>query len=101
MAPGPSADAVVPWLFSSRSPVNVARIGSSAVEVLLDQASMTANDDERWDLLGDAQRTALLEGLILPVSVSTSTLARAPQSAALEVRPDGSLDLVSSLDQGR
>lgn len=100
VAPGPSIDAVVPWLFAVDSPVNVARIGSSAIDDLINEALSTGDDDARWELYGRAHRTALQEGLIVPVAVSTSTLARAPQAAGLPVRVDGSIDLVAAGDDG-
>ncbi len=97
IAPATSIDAVIPPLLSANSPTNVLKADSVTVAELLDEATMTEDDEARWSLLQRAHRQVLSDGLVMPVSESTSMLARAPHAAALALRSDGTLDL-SGLD---
>lgn len=91
-----STDAVVPYLLSPRSPVNVAKIDSSEIEMLIDLGRRTSNDQARWGHYGKAQHVALSEALLLPVAARADTLVRARHAQSLIGRADGSLDLVAS-----
>lgn len=93
VAAATSIDAVVPPLLTVDSPANVARVDSPTVAALLQQASVTPDDAQRWDILDQAQRAALEEGLILPVAGSASMLHQPPHAPMLVIRADGSLDL--------
>lgn len=93
VAPAGSVDAVLPPLLASDSPANVARISSEAVDELLDQASVTGDDQARWEVLAQAHQAALAEAKILPVAASSSRLVLASGVAGAVVRADGSLDL--------
>jgi ABC-type transport system substrate-binding protein len=96
VAPAGSVDAILPPLLRADSPANVARVGSPEVEVLLDRAALTGDDEERWRLLDLAHRETLAEAKILPVAVSTSSLLLGPEVVGVRVRVDGSIDLESA-----
>lgn len=94
-APAGSMDAVVPALFASGSPLNVTRLVSEEVDDLLDLAALTADDNERWELLSQAHEAALAQWVAIPVAVAHNGLVQSPDIDHLSVRPDGSLDASS------
>ena len=96
IAPATSLDAVIPPMLRVDSPANVAMVQSVEVADLLAVAAVTADDRARWDLLAEAHRVALDDGLILPIAASASLLALGPGVEGAVVRADGSLDLESA-----
>lgn len=97
VAAATSVDAVLPPLLTVDSPANIARIESATVDRLLAAASVTADDELRWDLLDEAHRAALADGWIIPVPAAVTGFGTAPEAAGwLTIRADGSLDLGGS-----
>ncbi|MGH1506510.1 MAG: ABC transporter substrate-binding protein [Acidimicrobiales bacterium] len=88
-----SADAVVPALLSSGSPLNLVGASTPEAETLLLRAALRADDAERWELLHEAQRVMLAEAVILPLSVSEAHSVQVDGDVEVPVRADGSLDL--------
>ncbi|MEM9564522.1 MAG: ABC transporter substrate-binding protein [Actinomycetota bacterium] len=96
VAPASAIDAILPPLLGADSPANVARIADPEVGSLLERAARTADDEDRWELLRLAERSALEEGTLLPVAASGSTLVVSSAESGPVIRADGSLDLESS-----
>ena len=94
-APADSLDAVVAPMFASYSSLNVSRLVSPEVDDLLLAASLTADDNDRWDLLAEAQMAALARWSIVPVAVAQNGLVQSPDVDPIGLRPDGSIDTLS------
>lgn len=96
MAGAGSIDAVVAPLFASDSGANMVGLRSAEVDALVEAARQVTEDNERWSLLLEAHRLALVDQHLLPLGVVKSHLVVAPQAAGAVVRADGSIDVEAS-----
>lgn len=92
-APAGSLDAAVEPLLASWSATNVFGVGWSEVDLLLERARETGDDQERWALLREAEVEALSQSIAIPYGVASSQLAGVQAVNGLVVRADGSIDL--------
>lgn len=88
-----SIDSVVEAMFSSVSVTSPIAAGWSEVDILLDQARSTGTDEERWDLLRQAEGLVLSQYVVLPYATGSLISAELSDGTDLAIRPDGSLDL--------
>ena len=57
---------------------NRGRFSSAEMDALLDEAMRTVNDDERWELLAQAQEAAMAEVGLIPTHFQVNTWATRP-----------------------
>lgn len=94
IAPASSLDATIPLLLAEDSPVGIGSPVGVEVRALLDKAAGTLDDDTRWALLADAHAATMTGGSVLPVAIGKSYFISSPESPAIPIRADGTIDLI-------
>ena len=96
IAPASSLDATIPLLLTEESPVGIGLPADTEVLALWIRQPARSSDDARWALLAEAHRAVVASGSVLPIAVGKSYLITSPETPAIPIRADGTIDLLGT-----